>query len=37
MQRFHETYQENTVELDRILRVKENFDVLKKVLKIVKD
>ncbi len=37
MQRFYENYEENVRALDRILRVKENFDVLKKVLKVGRD
>ena len=37
MQRFFQTYQENVTELDRILRVKENFDVLKKPLRVGSD
>lgn len=37
MRRLSESYRENVMQLDRLLRVDENFDMLKKVLKVGED
>lgn len=37
MRRLSESYRENVMQLDRLLRVDENFDMLKKILKVGDD
>ena len=37
MRKLSNDYRENVAELDRVLRVNENFDILKKILTVGKD